>query len=80
MTYEQVNRTRLMAFSMNTALAVDGNYTGTIDMNLTAPNKTNVERVESEPVLQSRNEASSGGLKFQIDTKDQAIELTGRRD
>nr|PMK42133.1 hypothetical protein BCU01_02325 [Vibrio splendidus] len=63
---------------MNTALAADGNYTGTIDMNLTAPNKTNVERVESEPVLQSRNEASSGGLKFQIDTKDQAIELTGR--
>ncbi|WP_407830010.1 hypothetical protein [Vibrio splendidus] len=49
-------------------------------MNLTVPNKTNVERVESEPVLQSRNEASSGGLKFQIDTKDQAIELTGRRD
>ncbi|MBT9243172.1 hypothetical protein CWO04_01270 [Vibrio splendidus] len=65
---------------MNTALAADGNYTGTIDMNLIAPNKTNVERVESEPVLQSRNEASSGGLKFQIDTKDQAIELTGRRD
>ena len=65
---------------MNTALAADGNYTGTIDMNLTAPNKTNVERVESEPVLQSRNEASSGGLKFQIDIQDQAIELTGRRD
>ena len=70
----------LLALSMNTAFAADGNYTGTIDMNLTAPNKTNVERVESEPVLQSRNEASSGGLKFQIDTKDQAIELTGRRD
>ena len=70
----------LMVLSMNTVFAADGNYTGTIDMNLTAPNPTNVERVESEPVLQSRNEASSGGLKFQIDTKDQAIELTGRRD
>ena len=41
----------LMALSMNTAFAADGNYTGTIDMNLTAPNQTNVERVESEPVL-----------------------------
>ena len=41
----------LMVLSMNTAFAADGNYTGTIDMNLTAPNQTNVERVESEPVL-----------------------------
>ncbi|WP_299138594.1 hypothetical protein [uncultured Vibrio sp.] len=70
----------LMALSMNTAFAADGNYTGKIDMNLTAPNQTNVERVESEPVLQGRNEASSGGLKFQTDTQDHAIELTGRRD
>ena len=70
----------LMALSMNTAFAADGNYTGTIYMDLTAPNQTNVECVESEPVLQGRNEASSGGLKFQTDTQDHAIELTGRRD
>ena len=70
----------LMVLSMNTAFAADGNYTGTIDMNLTAPNQANVERVESEPVLQGRNEASAGGLKFQTDTQDHAIELTGRRD
>lgn len=32
----------LMALSMNTALAADGNYTYTIDMNLTVSNKTTV--------------------------------------
>ncbi|MEZ9515100.1 hypothetical protein AB4359_15970 [Vibrio splendidus] len=71
----------LMAFSMNTAFAADGTYTGTIDMTTSQGNQVNVERVESDLTLEGRNEAAYGGLKFQTNTpQDQAIQLTGRRD
>ncbi|MEC7306983.1 hypothetical protein ACPV5I_09760 [Vibrio gigantis] len=71
----------LMAISMNTAFAADGTYTGTIDMTMSQGNQVNVERVESDLTLEGRNEASTGGLKFETNTpQEQAIQLTGRRD
>ncbi|MEZ8287166.1 hypothetical protein BCU17_04475 [Vibrio splendidus] len=71
----------LMAFSMNTAFAADGTYTGTIDMTTSQGNQVNVERIEPDLTLEGRNEAAYGGLKFQTSTpQDQAIQLTGRRD
>ncbi|PTP13498.1 hypothetical protein CWO27_15065 [Vibrio sp. 10N.286.51.C3] len=71
----------LMALSMNTAFAADGTYTSTLDMTRSEGNQVKAERVESEPVLEGRNEASNGGIQFQKNVdQNQPIQLTGRRD
>ncbi|EAP94941.1 hypothetical protein [Vibrio splendidus] len=71
----------LMGLSMNTAFAADGTYTGTIDMTRSEGNQVKAERVESEPVLEGRNDATNGGIKFHKSVdQDQTIQLTGRRD
>jgi hypothetical protein len=50
-------------------------------MTMSQGNQVNVERVESDLTLEGRNEASTGGLKFETNTpQEQAIQLTGRRD
>lgn len=44
-------------------------------------NQVKAERVESEPVLEGRNDATNGGIKFHKSVdQDQTIQLTGRRD
>jgi hypothetical protein len=70
----------LMAFSMNTAFASDGNYTGTIDMTLTSDNQVQSERIAPEPKLQGRNEASDGGVRFVSHADQHEPVLNGRRD
>lgn len=71
----------LMALSMNTAFAANGTHTGTIDMARSEGNQVKAERVESDLVLEGRNEASNGGIQFQKNVdKNQAFKLTGRRD
>ena len=71
----------LMAFSMNTAFAASDAHTGTIDMTRSEGNQVKAERVESDLVLEGRNEASNGGIQFQKNVdQNQAIKLTGRRD
>ncbi|EDK26605.1 hypothetical protein [Vibrio chagasii] len=71
----------LMALSMNTAFAANGTHTGAIDMTRSEGNQVKAERVESDLVLEGRNEASNGGIQFQKNVdKNQAIKLTGRRD
>ncbi|MDK9739876.1 hypothetical protein KIV40_32020 [Vibrio sp. D173a] len=70
----------LMAISMNTAFASDGNYTGTIDMTLTSDNQVQSERIAPEPKLQGRNEASDGGVRFMTPSDKHEFVLNGRRD
>ncbi|MEZ9702706.1 hypothetical protein AB4455_20720 [Vibrio sp. 10N.261.46.E12] len=71
----------LMALSMNTAFAADGTYASTLDMTRSEGNQVKAERVESEPVLEGRNEASNGGIQFPKNVdQNQPIQLTGRRD
>ena len=71
----------LIALSMNTAFAADGTYASNLDMTRIEGNQVKVERVESEPVLEGRNDANNGGIKFHKSVdQDQTIQLTGRRD
>ncbi|WP_333912826.1 hypothetical protein [Vibrio coralliirubri] len=71
----------LMTLSMNTAFAAEGTYASTLDMTRSESNQVKAERVESEPVLEGRNDATNGGIKFHKSVdQDQTIQLTGRRD
>lgn len=70
----------LMAISMNTAFAADGNFTGTIDMAPASHNQIQSERIAPEPKLQGRNEASDGGVRFVSHADQHEPVLNGRRD
>tara|TARA_B100001059_G_scaffold199307_1_gene205580 strand:- start:2104 stop:2343 length:240 start_codon:yes stop_codon:yes gene_type:complete len=71
----------LMALSMNTVFAANGTHTGTIDMTRREGYQVKAERLESDLVLEGRNEASNGRIQFQKNVdKNQAIKLTGRHD
>jgi hypothetical protein len=70
----------LMAMSMNTAFASDGNYTGTIDMTVTSDNQVQSERIAPQPKLQGRNEMSDRGVRFVSQADKHDFVLNGRRD
>ena len=50
---------------MNTVFEANGTHTGTIDMTRREGYQVKAERVESDLVLEGRNEASNGGTQFQ---------------
>ena len=55
----------LMALSMNTVFAANATHTGTIDMTRREGYQVKAERVESDLVIEGRNEASNSGTQCQ---------------